>query len=75
MIEAAELGVPVHSSLGRMIGATSLATLAGTLVQVNAEALFGVVLSQAIEPGTPVIYRPYTGAMDIVAAQCTYGSP
>jgi trimethylamine--corrinoid protein Co-methyltransferase len=58
-----------------MMGATSPATLAGTLAQVNAEALLGVVLAQIIRPGTPVIYAPHTGVMDMKTAQCTYGSP
>ena len=58
MIEAAALGVPVLASPGPMMGATSPATLAGTLVRVNAEALFGVVLSQLLKPGTPVILGP-----------------
>jgi trimethylamine---corrinoid protein Co-methyltransferase len=75
MVEAAAMGVPILSSPGPMMGATSPATLAGTLAQVNAEALFGVVLAQLIKPGTPVIYAPHTGVMDMATAQCTYGSP
>ena len=74
MVEAAAYGVPILSSPGPMMGATSPATLAGTLAQVNAEALLGIVLSQLIKPGTPVIYAPHTGVMDMVTAQCTYGS-
>ena len=74
MIEAAAAGIPIMTSPGPMMGATSPATLAGTLVQVNAEALFGLVLAQLIKPGTPVIYAPHTGVMDMATAQCTYGS-
>lgn len=74
MFEAARLGVPILFSPGPMMGATSPATLAGSLVQVNAEALFGIVLSQVIRTGTPVIYGPHTAVMDMVTAQCTYGS-
>ncbi|MHB0856429.1 MAG: trimethylamine methyltransferase family protein [Anaerolineae bacterium] len=74
MVEAAEYGIPILSSPGPMMGATSPASLAGTLAQVSAEALFGVVLSQLIKEGTPVIYAPHTGVMDMVTAQCTYGS-
>jgi trimethylamine--corrinoid protein Co-methyltransferase len=74
MFEAAKFGVPVLFSPGPMMGATSPATLAGSLVQVNAEALFGVVLSQLIKEGTPIIYGPHTAVMDMATAQCTYGS-
>lgn len=31
-------------------------TLAGTLVQVNAEAICGILLTQLIKPGSPVLY-------------------
>ena len=75
ILEAVEMGVPVMFSPGPMMGATSPATLAGTLVQANAEALFGIVLTQLIKEGTPAIYAPHTGVMDMITAQCTYGSP
>ena len=75
MLDAAAYGVPILSSPGPMMGATSPATLAGTLAQVNAEALAGLVLAQLIKEGTPVIYAPHTGVMDMRTAQCTYGSP
>lgn len=74
MLEAAEFGVPILCSPGPMMGATSPATLAGNLVQVNAEALFSIVMAQLIKPGTPVVYGPHVAVMDMVTAQCTYGS-
>lgn len=75
IFEAAEFGVPVLLCPGPMMGATSPATVAGNLAQTNAEALFVLVLSQLIKPGSPVIYAPMTPAMDMLTAQCTYGSP
>jgi trimethylamine---corrinoid protein Co-methyltransferase len=74
MVDAIEFGVPIMITLGPMMGATSPATLAGTLVQINAEALFGIVLTQIIKPGTPVVYGPHVAVMDMTTAQCTYGS-
>jgi trimethylamine--corrinoid protein Co-methyltransferase len=74
MVEAAEFGVPLMAAPGPNIGATSPATLAGTLAQINAEALFNVVLAQLIKPGIPVIYGPQTGVLDMAAYQSTYGS-
>jgi trimethylamine--corrinoid protein Co-methyltransferase len=38
-----------------MAGSTSPVTLAGTLVQLNAEQLSGIVLTQLARPGTPVL--------------------
>jgi trimethylamine--corrinoid protein Co-methyltransferase len=74
MVDAIEWGVPVTICLGPMMGATSPATLAGTLAQINAEALFGIVLSQVIKPGAKVVYGPHVAVMDMSTAQCTYGS-
>jgi len=74
MIEAAEFGVPILSAPGPMMGATSPTTLAGNLAQINAEALFGIVMAQLIKPGTPVVYGPHVAVMDMGTAQCTYGS-
>ena len=74
MLDAAEFGVPILTAPGPMMGATCPATLAGNLVQINAEALFSIVLSQLIKPGTPVVYGPHVAVMDMSTAQCTYGS-
>jgi trimethylamine--corrinoid protein Co-methyltransferase len=74
MVDAIEWGVPVTICLGPMMGATSPATLAGTLVQINAEALFGIVFAQIIKPGAKVVYGPHVAVMDMTTAQCTYGS-
>jgi len=75
MVQAAQMGVPVLFAPGPMMGATCPVTLAGMLVQTNAEALFGIVLSQIIRPGTPIFYSPHTAVMDMATAQCTYASP
>jgi trimethylamine--corrinoid protein Co-methyltransferase len=74
MVDAIQSGVPVTICLGPMMGATSPATLAGTLAQINAEALFGIVFAQVIQPGAKVVYGPHVAVMDMSTAQCTYGS-
>jgi len=73
--ELAAFGAPAVIRPSPMMGATSPVTLAANLAQANAEALFMIVLSQIIHPGTPVIYGPGTPAMDMATTQCTYGSP
>jgi trimethylamine--corrinoid protein Co-methyltransferase len=47
--------VPVFLSSAPQAGATSPAALAGTLVQINAEELSGVVYTQLLRPGAPVV--------------------
>ncbi len=74
-IDAAQMGIPVVVALAPMMGATSPATKAGTLVQGNAEALFGVVLSQMVKSGTPVMYGPGTGTFDMAVTEYSYASP
>jgi len=75
LIDAIEAGVPILYSPGAMMGATGPATVAGTLALVIAEQLFGIVLTQLIKPGIPVILKPDTNVFDMKATECTYGSP
>mgnify|MGYP005851936987 CR=1 FL=1 len=72
MIDFAALGVPILFSPGAMMGATSPATIAGSLVQGNAENLAGIALSQLLRPGTPIVYGPHTPVMDMATTRCTY---
>ncbi len=56
IFELVEAGIPVATSCAPIAGATAPVTLAGTLVQVNAEALCGVMLAQVIKENSPVLY-------------------
>ena len=56
-------------------GATSPVTMAGTLVQANAEVLAGICLVQAINPGNPVIYGFSGGPLDMALGKQASGSP
>jgi len=64
LLKTAEKGVPVIISSEPLAGGTGPATLAGSLVQQNAEALSGVVLTQLVNPGTPVIYGTVATILD-----------
>ncbi len=52
----AEQGQPVILAPEAMAGTTAPVTLAGLLVQHNAEILAHIVMAQAVNPGTPVFY-------------------
>jgi trimethylamine--corrinoid protein Co-methyltransferase len=56
LVDCAKLGIPIHIIPMPQTGATAPATLAGSIAQGNAEFLSGLVISQLIKPGTPVIY-------------------
>jgi trimethylamine--corrinoid protein Co-methyltransferase len=75
IVDAVEAGVPILYSPGPLMGATGPATVAGAVVLSNAEALFGVVLTQLIRPGARVVLKPDTNVFDMRTTQCTYGSP
>jgi len=75
MIDAIMAGVPIIYSPGPLMGATAPATVAGTVVLTNAEVLFGIVLTQLIKQGAPIVLKPDTDVFDMKTAQVTYGSP
>lgn len=58
-----------------LMGAMSPVTLAGALAQQNAEALFGVTLSQLVRPGAPVIYGAFTSNVDMRSGAPAFGTP
>jgi trimethylamine--corrinoid protein Co-methyltransferase len=60
---AIRAGIPVALVSAPQSGATSPAALAGTLVQVTAEELAGMVYVQLVRPGHPALY----GGMPLVS--------
>lgn len=55
-------------------GATAPVTLAGVLVQSNMEILSTIVLTQLINPGTPLFYSTMSAPMDPVTGNVAWGS-
>jgi trimethylamine--corrinoid protein Co-methyltransferase len=66
---------PVVVAALAMAGSTSPVTLAGTLAVQNAELLAGVVLTQLISPGTPVVYGSTSTNIDMKSGALAIGSP
>jgi len=58
-----------------MAGSTAPITLAGLLAMQNAEMLAGIVLSQLVNPGTPVIYGTTSTNVDMRTGALAIGSP
>ncbi|UCB46608.1 MAG: trimethylamine methyltransferase family protein [Spirochaetota bacterium] len=65
LYETCPYGIPVAVSATALMGATAPATLAGTIVQQNAENLAGICVVQLIQPGIPVVYGGMPHAMDM----------
>jgi trimethylamine--corrinoid protein Co-methyltransferase len=74
MIAAVESGLPLAIPTAPMAGTTSPATLAGTLVQMIVEALSGVLLTQILNPGHPVLFGCVPATADLRTGAFCFGS-
>ena len=75
IMETARAGLVINVLSMAMAGGSSPVTLAGTLVDHNAEVLGGLVLSQCTRKGSKFIYGSSTTAMDLRLVTATVGSP
>ena len=75
LMEMATHGQPVVITPFTLMGAMAPVSLAAALAQQNAEALFGVVLAQAVRPGTPVMYGAFTSNADLRSGAPAFGTP
>jgi trimethylamine--corrinoid protein Co-methyltransferase len=64
-IEAARNNIPVVVPTEPLCGATAPITLAGNLVVQNVDTLAGVMLTQLVNPGTPVLYGCISSITDL----------
>ncbi len=58
-----------------LAGAMAPASLAGALVQQNAEALAGLAFTQMVKPGAPVMYGGFTSNVDMKSGAPAFGTP
>ena len=56
-------------------GAMAPVTIPGALVQQHAEMLAGLVLTQAVRPGAPVVYGGFTSNVDMKSGAPAFGTP
>jgi len=75
LTKMAQARQPVVVTPFTLSGAMAPATLAGALVQQNAEALFGLSLAQIVNPGTPVMYGGFTSNVDMKSGAPAFGTP
>jgi len=72
---AAKKKIPIVYTPCVMLGATTPATMAGTLALGVAESLVGIVVSQLIYAGAPIIMGGVYAIMDMQTTVFSYGSP
>ncbi len=58
-----------------LAGGTAPATLAGLMVQQNAEVLSGIMVSQLARAGAPILYGTVSAAMDMKTGAPALGGP
>lgn len=58
-----------------LAGAMAPVTLAGALTLQHAEALAGIVLTQIVRPGVPVMYGGFTSNVDMRSGAPAFGTP
>src|SRR6185369_17957483 len=76
-------GIIQMSSKGQVVvvtpftlsGAMAPVTIAGALVQQNAEALSLIALAQMYAPGVPVLYGGFTSNVDMRTGSPAFGTP
>jgi len=71
----AKKGLPVVFTPGAITGATAPVTIAGGLIQGNAEMLAGYVLANFIREGTPFIHGGAITSLDMATSLMCYASP
>jgi trimethylamine--corrinoid protein Co-methyltransferase len=74
-VEFARAGVPICSMTMTMSGGTAPVTVAGALVNANAENLASLVITQAASPGSPHVYTSESAPMDMRTGAMNYSAP
>ncbi len=74
LLDLADRGIPAEIIAAPQIGATGPVTIAGSLVQANAEIISGIVIAQLKRAGTPVIYGGSPTLFDMRYATARLGA-
>ena len=75
VIEMARHNQPIIFTPFTLAGAMAPITVAGALVQQNAEALAGIAFAQCVRKGCPVVYGSFTSNVDMKSGAPAFGTP
>ncbi|WP_117193512.1 trimethylamine methyltransferase family protein [Rhizobium terrae] len=75
IIEMSSRGQVVIMTPFTLAGAMAPVTIAGALVQQNAEALCGIAFTQMVRRGAPVMYGGFTSNVDMKTGAPAFGTP
>jgi len=74
-IEVAKRGIPLVISSSPQGGSTAPIREEGIVAQINAEIIAGIVLTQLVNKGTPVVYGSVPGRANMDNLNDSYGVP
>ncbi len=74
-IVMAQHNQPVIYTPFTLAGAMAPITIAGALVQQNAECLAGLAFHQCVNPGAPAMYGSFTSNVDMKSGSPAFGTP
>ena len=75
IIEYSSRNQPIIITPFTLAGAMAPVTIAGAVTQQNAEALAGIVLTQTVRAGAPVVYGGFTSNVDMKSGSPAFGTP
>jgi trimethylamine--corrinoid protein Co-methyltransferase len=75
IIEMSSRYQPVVLTPFTLAGAMAPVTIAGALVQQNAEALAGIAFTQIVNKGAPAVYGGFTSNVDMKSGAPAFGTP
>ena len=75
IIELASRNQVVVMTPFTLAGAMAPVTLAGAVALQNAEALAGMVFTQIVRPGAPVVYGGFTSNVDMQSGSPAFATP
>jgi len=74
-VEFAKAGIPICSMSMSLGGLSAPVTVAGMIMNANAENLASLVITQAVAPGAPHIYTSESAPMDMLSGSINYNTP
>ncbi len=75
LFETSKLGMPIQIGPMAQMGVSAPCSIAGTLVQENAEILAAICITQLIKPGLSICYGGICHAFDMRSVQTIFGGP
>jgi trimethylamine---corrinoid protein Co-methyltransferase len=75
LLLCADKRIPICYTPADVMGASAPVSIAGAIVQANAEALSGIVIHQLRGKGSPIISGFFATPMDMLSSVFVYGGP